>query len=190
MQKWNFITYWPSYHSFQITCLFYPAKHKRRYLKDCLSCSFPLWNLPATFPIHSFCDWKQKSYFWFSGKLLLENVKFAVRVSSSCKSNQCIIHICKEGMWVAPLTYTARIGWFSNTRWEEDEITVMHRKLDSVEPVMVRLCVWPVWVSALTWSDFEQHDERAQDPITQLTPESCSLMRRELPSLCVFTNPS
>lgn len=56
----------------------------------------------------------------------------------------------------------------SEDRWEEDEFTVMHRKLDSGEPDMVRLCVWPVWVSALTLSDLEQHDERAQDPITQL----------------------
>ncbi len=56
VQKWNFITY--SYHIIPSKShdFFYPAKHKRRYLEYCLSFSFPLWNLPATFPIHSFCD--------------------------------------------------------------------------------------------------------------------------------------
>ncbi len=53
----------------------------------------------------------------------------------------------------------------------------MHRKLDSVEHGSV------VCLTCLSQcSDLEQHDERAQDPITQLTPESCSLKRQELPS--------
>lgn len=59
-------------------------------------------------------------------------------------------------------TYTEGIRWFSNMRERRrlngsrgKEITVMQRKLDSGEPDMALLSVWPVWVSALAWSDFE-----------------------------------